>query len=160
MAFSSTISATSVLRGNISGDGSVEVLGRVEGHVTVTGDVRIGPDASVVGAVSGARIVISGSVEGDVTGAEAVVLEDSGSLIGDLSAPRVSVAEGACLRGAVRTDVARASRSEDSGPASVERAALRDLGVGLRAGVAKRPPPPVVNAPRAGRARKRAAGRR
>jgi len=104
MAYASVIGGSSVIRGNVRGDGSLEILGRVEGDVGITGDLSLGPDAVVVGAVSGARILISGSVEGDVTATEAVVIGETGRVVGDLSAPRIGMSEGALVRGSVRTE--------------------------------------------------------
>lgn len=104
MAYASVIAGSAVIRGNVRGDTSLEILGRVEGDVGVTGDLTLGPDAVVIGTVSGARVVIGGSVEGDVTGTEAVVVEDTGRVVGDLLAPRIGVSEGAHVRGSVRTD--------------------------------------------------------
>jgi cytoskeletal protein CcmA (bactofilin family) len=174
MAYASVIGSSSVIRGNVRGDGSLQILGRVEGDVGVTGDLALGPDAAVVGAVSGARIVIGGSVEGDVTATEAVVITETGRVVGDLSAPRIGMSEGALVRGSVRTDgVAVSSRSsgarntEVRAPAAapVERPAPRPVAAVAPAGnstpqakvpAKKAPPPPVIQAPRAGaRARKR-----
>jgi hypothetical protein len=150
--------------------------------VGVTGDISLGPDAVVVGTISGARVVIGGSVEGDVTGTEAVVIEDTGRVVGDLSAPRIGVSEGAHVQGSVRTSgasaapsrsAARATASESRSAASppVDRArpvAATPSPAPVAASapkppapLAKRlPPPPVITAPRPGvRARKKLARR-
>jgi cytoskeletal protein CcmA (bactofilin family) len=183
MAYASVIAHSAVIRGNLRGDTSLEILGRVEGDVGVTGDVALGPDAVVVGTVSGARVVIGGSVEGDVSGSEAVVIEDTGRVVGDLSAPRIGVSEGAHLQGSVRTSgssstpsrpAARATATESRSAASppVDRArpvAATPAPAPVAASApklaaalpAKRvPPPPVITAPRPGvRARKKLARR-
>jgi cytoskeletal protein CcmA (bactofilin family) len=184
MAYASVIGSSTVIRGNVRGDSSLEILGRIEGDVSVTGDLELGPDAVVVGAVAGARIVIGGSVEGDVTGSEAVVISDTGRVVGDLSAPRVGMKEGAQLRGNVRTEgVGGVPASRAAAPRAVEaRAAVPAAERASSAGsnvasaprvvsnvaplaapasiVKKQPPPPVIHAPRAGaRARKRIAKR-
>lgn len=179
MAYASVISSSAVIRGNVRGDGSLEILGRVEGDVGVTGDLSLGPDAVVVGALSGARVVIDGSVQGDVTGTEAVLIGETGRVIGDLSAPRIGMSEGAHVRGSVRTDGASAApaaargsvqRSAEPRPAPVlvERPAPRPVAASPVAVPApapkpeakKAPPPPIIHAPRPGaRARKKVARR-
>jgi cytoskeletal protein CcmA (bactofilin family) len=185
MAYASTIAGSAVIRGNVRGDTSLEILGRVEGDVGVTGDLTVGPDAVVVGTISGARVIIGGSVEGDVTGTEAVVIADTGRVIGDVLAPRIGVSEGAHVRGSVRTDgngaAATSSRSAVSRVASEPRtapaAAVPRPAVSAAppapspiAAVAppkpapplakKVPPPPVIMAPRPGvRAKKKVARR-
>jgi cytoskeletal protein CcmA (bactofilin family) len=173
MAYASVIGSSSVIRGNVRGDGSLQILGRVEGDVGVTGDLALGPDATVVGAISGARVVIGGSVEGDVTATEAVVITETGRVVGDLSAPRIGMSEGALVRGSVRTDgVAASNRSSSArstevrtpAAAPAERPAPRPIAVAssgnstpqAKPAAKKAPPPPVIQAPRAGaRARKR-----
>jgi cytoskeletal protein CcmA (bactofilin family) len=188
MAYASVISGSAVIRGNVRGDTSLEILGRVEGDVGVTGDLSIGPDAVIVGAVSGARVLIGGSVEGDVTGTDAVVVADTGRVIGDLVAPRIGMSEGAQVRGGVRTEGSSSGSSARSSapravsetrPAAAERprpvvaaAPPPPLAVAVPTSSAakpaiaaaplpkKVPPPPVISAPRPGvRARKKLARR-
>jgi cytoskeletal protein CcmA (bactofilin family) len=186
MAYASVIAGSAVIRGNVRGDTSLEILGRVEGDVGVTGDLTLGPDAVVIGTVSGARVVIGGSVEGDVTGTEAVVVKDTGRVVGDLLAPRIAMSEGAHVQGSVRTDGSGSGASNGAraatpralaepravAAASVERAP-RPVMVAAPAAAQpavasapkpplakKAPPPPVIPAPRPGvRARKKLARR-
>src|SRR5688572_9466604 len=101
---SSVIGRTSVVRGNVRGSGSLEILGRVEGDVSVSGEIVLGEEAAVRGSVSGTHITVSGAVQGDVRASEAVLLERGARVVGDLTAPRIGVATGALVRGLVRTD--------------------------------------------------------
>jgi cytoskeletal protein CcmA (bactofilin family) len=93
-----------VVRGNVRGDGNLEILGRVEGDVTVDGDIVLGEEAQVRGNVTGAQLSVAGAVQGDLRGTESVLIERGGRVVGDLSAPRIGVAPGALVRGSVRTD--------------------------------------------------------
>lgn len=104
MAVASVIGRGTVVRGNVRGDGSLEILGRVEGDVTVDGDVLLGEGSSVRGNVSGAQLSVAGAVQGDLRGTESVLVERGARVVGDLSAPRIGVAPGALVRGSVRTD--------------------------------------------------------
>lgn len=183
MAYASVIAGTAVIRGNVRGDTSLEVLGRVEGDVVVSGDISLGPDAVVLGSVSGARVIIGGSVEGDVSGSEAVVVEDGGRVVGDLAAPRIGVSEGAHIQGNVRTSgtpsnssvrpaarapaevrsvasVAAERPAPRAVPAPVALAAVPSPASSKGPAPKKAPPPPVIPAPRPGvRARKKLARR-
>jgi len=100
----SVIGRGTVVRGNVRGSGSLEILGRVEGDVSVSGELVIGEDGAVRGSVSGSHITCSGAVQGDVRGSEAVLLERGARVVGDLTAPRIGVATGALVKGLVRTD--------------------------------------------------------
>jgi len=101
---SSVIGRGTVVRGNVRGSGSLEILGRVEGDVSVSGELVLGEDSAVRGSVSGTHITVSGAVQGDVRGSEAVLLERGARVVGDLTAPRIGVATGALVKGLVRTD--------------------------------------------------------
>jgi cytoskeletal protein CcmA (bactofilin family) len=149
MAYASVISGSAVVRGNVRGDTSLEILGRVEGDVGVTGDLSIGPDAVIVGAVSGARVLIGGTVEGDVTGTDAVVVADTGRVIGDLVAPRIGMSEGAQVRGNVRTEGsggasgARSGERREAAPRAVSEPRSAPV-ERPRPVVAAAPPPPLA----------------
>jgi cytoskeletal protein CcmA (bactofilin family) len=101
---SSVIGRGTVVRGSVRGSGSLEILGRVDGDVSVTGDISLGEDAAVKGNVSGVNVTVAGAVQGDVRGSEAVTLERGARVVGDLAAPRVGVMTGALVKGFVRTD--------------------------------------------------------
>ena len=45
MTYASVIGGSAVIRGNVHGDTSLEILGRVEGDIAVSGDVSIGRDS-------------------------------------------------------------------------------------------------------------------
>jgi cytoskeletal protein CcmA (bactofilin family) len=104
MASGSAIGQNTVIRGNVSGEGSLDLLGRVEGDVTMSGDVVVGEQARVDGKVTGAQVSVSGTVVGDIRGTDSVIIDTGARVVGDLSAPRIGVGEGALVRGHVRTD--------------------------------------------------------
>lgn len=139
MPSTSIIAQGTVVRGNIRGSGSIEIRGRVHGDVEVDGDVALGEQGGVEGNIRGAQLVIAGQVAGDLQGAEAVLLERGARVVGDLTAPRIGVAEGALVRGRVRTE------GEPAAPRRAAVAAVRRVPEPVRL---ERPaPPPVAPAP-------------
>ena len=104
MSHSSVIGAGTVVRGNLEGEGSVDIFGRVEGDVTISGDVVVGDGGSVRGDITASKISVQGAVQGDLRGTEAVLLERGAKVVGDLSAPRIGIGTGALVRGSVRTE--------------------------------------------------------
>ena len=104
MSQSSIIGAGTVVRGNLAGEGSLEIYGRVDGDVNMTGDVLVGETGAVLGQINAGRISVAGAVQGDLRGTEAVLLERGAKVVGDLSAPRIGIANGALVRGSVRTE--------------------------------------------------------
>jgi cytoskeletal protein CcmA (bactofilin family) len=104
MASGSVIGSDTVVRGNVRGSGPLEILGRVEGDVTVDGDVLLGEAAAVRGNVSGAQLTVSGAVQGDLRGTEAVLVQNGARVVGEIIAPRIGIADGGLVRGNVRTE--------------------------------------------------------
>jgi len=104
MAENSVIGASTVVSGHVRGQGSLEILGRVEGDVTLTGDVVVGASGRVRGNISASSLTVSGQVQGNLRGSEAVLLESSARVVGDIASPRIGIAPGALVRGHVQTD--------------------------------------------------------
>ena len=104
MSQGSVIGPSTVVRGSVRGQGSLEIAGRVEGDVDVTGNVSVGETGAVLGNISGANVSVQGAVQGDLYGTEAVLIERGGKVVGNLSAPRIGIASGALVRGNVRTE--------------------------------------------------------
>jgi cytoskeletal protein CcmA (bactofilin family) len=140
MASGSVIGQSTVIRGNVSGEGSLDLLGRIEGDVTMSGDVVVGEQARVDGKVTGAQVSISGTVVGDIRGTDSVVLDAGARVVGDLSAPRIGVGEGALVRGHVRTDGEPELETAKRPAAAVRRPLQQPLRAA--SAVAARPAPP------------------
>ena len=79
----SVLGRSTVVRGNVRGTGALEIFGRVEGDVSITGELVIGEDGAVKGDVTGGYVTISGAVQGDVRATEAVMLESGARVVGD-----------------------------------------------------------------------------
>ena len=95
-----------VIRGEVSGEEDLLVNGRIEGSVNLTHHrIVIGIDGRVQANVHARIIEVLGNVEGDLRGDEQVILRESGNVVGNIAAPRVSIEEGARFRGAIDMDV-------------------------------------------------------
>jgi cytoskeletal protein CcmA (bactofilin family) len=90
-----------VIEGKVEGNGSIRLLGRLKGHVVVSGDVTVDPDGTVEGEVRADRVRIAGYAEATIVARSAIELAGSASLVGDVKAPTVHVAAGAKMRGSV-----------------------------------------------------------
>jgi cytoskeletal protein CcmA (bactofilin family) len=167
-----TIIGESILiNGNVNGDEDLTVRGRVEGTVTLTKTLVVEPTGVVKAEVQVKNLVISGAVVGNVTATESVEITKDGRMVGDITAPRVIIVDGAAFRGRIdmgevdvegRPALARASsrpalrppprvglspareRAErrESGPASADGEEKASLAA--RAAAAVKPPPPPV----------------
>jgi cytoskeletal protein CcmA (bactofilin family) len=97
------IGRASRVRGNLTGEGDLEVQGFVGGEITVSGDVTIDAQGLVDANVRGRRIVVRGAIRGHLIGEESVFLEEGARVVGDVRAPRVAIGQGALVRGYVQT---------------------------------------------------------
>ena len=103
------------IEGRVIGRADVRVMGRVTGEVTSQGIVLVMKSGAIRGDVHGRLVTIAGLVEGDVSAEERVELTPTGNLTGDITAPRVHIAEGATFEGQVFMGGRKARSKEGSG---------------------------------------------
>jgi cytoskeletal protein CcmA (bactofilin family) len=98
----STIIGESILiSGSLNGDEDLTVRGRVEGTLTLTKTLVVEPTGMVKAEVQVKNCVIAGVVVGNVTASESVEITKEGRMVGDISAPRVIIVDGASFRGRI-----------------------------------------------------------
>ncbi len=105
-----------VVKGEISAKEPLTVSGRVEGTIDVPGFiVTIEAGAHVSADVAAAAIIVAGTVTGSLVAEDRILLRAGAEVDGDLTAPRLAVDDGACVRGKATIagpraiDLARAS---------------------------------------------------
>lgn len=94
-----------IIDGTVQAEGDLRILGRVLGRVSVSGTLELAPTGSVKSDVVGGRVLVAGMVEGNVTGTERVDLLAGARLLGNVKAPRLTIADGATFRGKVEMDL-------------------------------------------------------
>jgi len=91
-----------VIKGELSGSEDFTLYGQMEGSIRLPDHtLTIGPDADIKAEISAKTVVIMGAVTGSVTAGEKVEIRATGSVIGDIAAPRLGIADGGRLRGKV-----------------------------------------------------------
>jgi cytoskeletal protein CcmA (bactofilin family) len=91
-----------VIKGELSGSEDLTIEGQVEGKIELRQNIlTIGPNARIKAQVFAKGVVILGEITGNVTATEKVDIRDNGSVDGDITAPRVAIAEGAHFRGSI-----------------------------------------------------------
>lgn len=110
MAETTVIGRAAFVRGRVNGSGDLEIAGRVEGDVTITGEVTVEAGGLVAANISARRITVRGAVKGDLVADEALVLDSGARVVGDLRAPRIAIAPGGLVRGHVQTGAAGAAK--------------------------------------------------
>jgi len=98
-----TIGRTVVIKGEVTGGESLYVDGRIEGTLSFKDHrVTVGRNGSVQANISAREVVIMGKVTGNVECSDRVDIRSEGSLTGDVVSSRISVEDGAMLRGSVQ----------------------------------------------------------
>jgi cytoskeletal protein CcmA (bactofilin family) len=96
-----------VIKGELSAKEDVVIAGRVEGSINVTGHlVVVESGAHVVGDITATGIVVAGAVHGSLLAEERIQAQVGADLQGDISAPRIAVADGAVVNGRIETATA------------------------------------------------------
>lgn len=98
----SCIGKTVVIRGELSSAEDIAIAGRVEGTVELREHIlTIAPTADVAANVAAKAVIVGGSICGDIIGLQRVDIQNTGSVKGDIAAPRIAMSEGAQLQGRV-----------------------------------------------------------
>jgi len=101
------------IKGEITGSEDLFIDGNVEGKVNFQNSVlTVGPNATVKADITAREIVVRGRVHGKLEGADRVQLWSSARVEGDVRADRVSIEEGAEIRGKMEAGKAPARAAE------------------------------------------------
>ena len=87
------------IKGNVSGEGSLIILGSFEGKFDLKGRVKIAQGARIKGDIKATDIFVNGDIEGAITASEKVHLDNTARIKGGIATPRISVLEGARFDG-------------------------------------------------------------
>jgi cytoskeletal protein CcmA (bactofilin family) len=96
------IGRTLVIKGDVSGAESLFVDGRIEGTINFPDNrVTVGRNGNVTANITAKEVVIMGKVQGNVECADRLDVRSEGILAGDVITHRISIEEGAILKGGV-----------------------------------------------------------
>jgi len=97
-ASESVLGASSTVRGRVTGEGDLRILGTVEGDVSVRGDVTIAEGGAVRGdSLEAESVTIEGEVSADVSAEGAVIVHGGATVRGKLRAKALRIDEGASV---------------------------------------------------------------
>ena len=98
-----TIGRTLVIKGELSGAEALYIDGRVEGKISLPDHrVTIGRNGSAQANIVAREVVVMGKVNGNIDCSDRVDIRSEGSVTGDVSTTRISVEDGAMLKGGVQ----------------------------------------------------------
>jgi cytoskeletal protein CcmA (bactofilin family) len=98
-----TIGRTLVIKGEISGSEALYIDGRIEGKIIMPESrVTIGRNGKVDASIQAREVVIMGKVTGNIECSDRVDIRAEGSVSGDISTVRITVEDGAALKGGIQ----------------------------------------------------------
>ena len=96
------IGKTIFVKGDLTGEENLTIEGRVEGRIELRNhQLTVGQGGKVNAEVLAKTVTVIGQVEGNIQATDRVEIRESGSLVGDIRAPRVVIADGAKFKGSV-----------------------------------------------------------
>jgi len=98
-----TIGRTLYIKGEVSGSEALYIDGRIEGKITMPESrVTIGRNGKVDASVQAREVVVMGKVTGNIECSDRVDIRAEGSVHGDIACSRISVEDGAALKGGIQ----------------------------------------------------------
>ncbi len=96
------IGTSIVIKGELSCGEDLYIDGQVEGTIDPKGNrLTIGPNGSVKADVNACAVVVQGKLEGNIYARDRVDLKQSAFVVGHITTQRISIDEGAYLKGSV-----------------------------------------------------------
>ena len=98
-----TIGKSIVIKGEVTGAEALYIDGRIEGTISVPEHrVTIGRHGVIQASINAREVVIMGKVSGNVECSDRLDIRGEGSLTGDVITERISVEDGALMKGSIQ----------------------------------------------------------
>jgi cytoskeletal protein CcmA (bactofilin family) len=100
----SVLGPTLYFKGDLSAEEDLLIQGRVEGTISHTQRLTVGPQGTVKANIRAQLIIVEGTVEGDLLAEKSVFVKETAKIRGNIYAPTVSIIEGAAFSGTIDMD--------------------------------------------------------
>jgi cytoskeletal protein CcmA (bactofilin family) len=98
-----TLGRSLVIKGEITGSEALYIDGRIEGKITLTDNrVTIGRNGTVQADITAREVVVMGKVTGNIECSDRVDIRSEGVVNGNVLTERISVEDGAVLKGGIQ----------------------------------------------------------
>ena len=128
--FATVIGADAQFKGELTFQGGVRIDGKFEGSITTNGKVFVSKGGVVKAEVQANSVALEGKIEGNVLAEDRVELRATGQMIGDGTASKLLVVEGAAFIG--RCEVGPDVKASKPAPAQAKAGhpEMRPVGAG------------------------------
>jgi cytoskeletal protein CcmA (bactofilin family) len=99
------LSQGTVVRGRITGEGDLRVLGTVEGDISLRGSLLVGEGGRVLaGTVEASHVSVEGEIGGEIVVSGELVVHAAGVVRGRLRGASIRIHEGATVAADIESD--------------------------------------------------------
>jgi cytoskeletal protein CcmA (bactofilin family) len=96
------------IKGEVTGSEDLFVDGHVEGKLNLSNSsLTVGPNGEVKADIFAREVIVRGRVDGKIVGREKIQLWSTGNVAGDLQTERLTIEDGAVLRGRVEIETGK-----------------------------------------------------
>src|SRR6202041_948827 len=106
----SILGPTLYFKGDLTAEEDLLIQGRVEGSITHTQRLTVGPQGTVKANIKAQLIIVEGTVDGDLQAEKSVFVKETAKVCGNIFAPTVSITEGANFSGSIDMDGKKAGQ--------------------------------------------------
>lgn len=90
-----------MIKGRVSGNGNVIIMGGLDGEFNLRGRVKIAQPAKIKGEVKADVISVNGNVQGKLAAQQRLHLDQTARIEGHIITPKLSITEGASFDGEI-----------------------------------------------------------
>jgi cytoskeletal protein CcmA (bactofilin family) len=116
------------IKGELTGNEDLTIEGKVEGKVFLKDhNLTVGANGKLVAEIQAKTVMVLGEITGNITADDKVEVAATGSMRGDIIAPRVVLADGAKFKGAIDMDRKSGGSASTSASSSASSSASRPM---------------------------------
>ena len=109
------------IKGELTGNEDLTIEGKVEGKIFLKDhNLTIGANGKITAEIQAKTVMVVGEVNGNITADDKVEVAASGTMRGDIAAPRVVLADGAKFKGTIDMDRKPAASTSTHKSATLE----------------------------------------
>ena len=111
----SCLGSSLTVKGKISGDEDLQIDGTVEGQISLKGHrLTVGRTGHLNSEVTARELIVYGKVTGNLHAHDRAEIKKDGSVIGDISTSRISIEDGAYVKGRIEINHDKSSAAPES----------------------------------------------
>jgi cytoskeletal protein CcmA (bactofilin family) len=100
------------IKGEVTGSEDLFIDGHLEGKLNLgNSTLTVGPNGEIKADIYAREVVVRGRVDGKIVGREKIQLWSTGTVAGDLQTERLTIEDGAVLRGKVEIETGKPIRT-------------------------------------------------